>query len=499
MNENELYPPSPSVEVNEVKPGIEISPDLNPNPQPTGSKTKYKIIGGVAALLVILGAVAYGGYAQGYSVKGLSVLSPSKIWEKFYTGESDEKIVNAEFSMEYTDPEALEDPENELGVVLKNIKLNIDGTTYANMTETTNPEFDGNLKFSVSSGNTSFSSGIEFRSLNKKLFYKVGDIPFLSGIAGPGNENVEWIMINIDEAAQEQSSDEAEFFKKIADPAFEEKIRKIWLDNRAIKIKKYVGRDKVNDTKTHHFQAELDREATKKALMESLLSLVELDNESEEITSEDKELIEATLAKILSKIEIKELDVWVGSEDYNLYKIHLVSNAPSFVSIIKLFSEEFGDFSTADANEIARQKKEMEAFIDKIKFNGTFKIDATYSGYGEKRVLTEPQGAYDLLGQAMGKAADAKRLADIRQIASGLELYFNDKGTYPGALTDLAGIYIGEVPSAPTPPGGSCTPEQNQYRYAYYGPNEYRLTFCLGDTTGGLSAGPHELTQAGIQ
>ncbi len=498
MNENELYPPTPSIEVNEVKPGIEISPELNPNPEPSKNRTKYKIIGGLVGLLVILGAVGYGSYSQGYSVKGLSVLSPSKIWDRFYTGESDEKMYNAKFSMEYTDPESYEDPNNDLGIVLKNIKLNIDGDTYADFTDTTSPEFDGNLNFSVSSGNTSFSSGVEFRSLNKKIFYKVGDIPFLSGIAGPENKDVEWVMVDIDKAAADQSSADAELFKKIIDPAFEEKMRQIWLDNRAIKIKKYVGRDKVNDARTLHFKAELDKEATKKALMESLMGLASLD-ENVSWSDDDKELVDAFFAKLLSKIEVKELDVWVGSEDYNLYKMHLVSNAPSFVSIIKLFSEEFGDFSTADVNSIAKQKKEMETFMDKIKFTGTFRLDATYSDYGQKKVISEPQGAFDLLGDALGKAADAKRLADVRQIASALELYYNDKSSYPGSLNDLADLYLGTVPTAPEPPGGTCTSEQNQYRYAYYGPGEYRLTFCLGGTVGGITAGPHELTQAGIQ
>ena len=35
------------------------------------------------------------------------------------------------------------------------------------------------------------------------------------------------------------------------------------------------------------------------------------------------------------------------------------------------------------------------------------------------------------LNSARAKSRDAKRLADVRQIASALELYFNDKSAYP--------------------------------------------------------------------
>ena len=77
------------------------------------------------------------------------------------------------------------------------------------------------------------------------------------------------------------------------------------------------------------------------------------------------------------------------------------------------------------------------------------------------------------LGSARTKARDAKRVSDMRQIATALEMYFSDNDYYPsvasainlgedGALTfsetnafnnDGAGIiYMGSVPKPPTPP-----------------------------------------------
>lgn len=106
------------------------------------------------------------------------------------------------------------------------------------------------------------------------------------------------------------------------------------------------------------------------------------------------------------------------------------------------------------------------------------------------------------LNSARQKSRDAKRLADVRQIASAVELYFNDQSAYPPALASLAPDYLGQIPVAPGPQDGTCTSTQNTYTYsaAAADASTYALTFCLGAVTGGVSpAGVHTLTQGGIQ
>lgn len=124
------------------------------------------------------------------------------------------------------------------------------------------------------------------------------------------------------------------------------------------------------------------------------------------------------------------------------------------------------------------------------------------------------------LNSARQKSRDAKRLADVRQIASALELYYNDMNGYPtgsvsvtagggvfGAANTVVGLtptYIGLAPAAPTPQDGSCasgaTIGANNYWYqTNMTGSVYTLTFCLGAQTGGYSAGTRTLTPAGIQ
>lgn len=112
------------------------------------------------------------------------------------------------------------------------------------------------------------------------------------------------------------------------------------------------------------------------------------------------------------------------------------------------------------------------------------------------------------LNSARAKSRDAKRLADMRQLASALELFFNDSTTgYPAVanLTGTTGLnlvptYIGQWPSAPAPADGSCTTSQNVYGYSVSGTGStYTVAFCLGAPTGGYTGGVLNLTPQGIR
>ena len=138
------------------------------------------------------------------------------------------------------------------------------------------------------------------------------------------------------------------------------------------------------------------------------------------------------------------------------------------------------------------------------------------------------------LNSAREKARDAKRVADIKQIQTALELYFNDNSGYPndegagfnlgsgggsyvclgggsgfqdaGCSDDSTPIYMGLVPSNPVPNGAD-------YVYEAWGPGgpggpgghcgsgscaEYTITFSLEGKTGGLASGAVTASQDGI-
>jgi len=109
------------------------------------------------------------------------------------------------------------------------------------------------------------------------------------------------------------------------------------------------------------------------------------------------------------------------------------------------------------------------------------------------------------LNSARQKSRDAKRVADVKQIQTALELYYNDNNGYPSALAEgeelsaSSIIYMNAVPFAPTPFDGTCTALNNPYAYTMQDSGaSYTIDYCLGANTGGVSAGVNEATPAGI-
>ena len=102
------------------------------------------------------------------------------------------------------------------------------------------------------------------------------------------------------------------------------------------------------------------------------------------------------------------------------------------------------------------------------------------------------------LAAAKQKSRDAKRLADVRQLASAMELYFNDNTSFPATLGPLTPTYIKSLPTYPSPVDTPCIANNSTYSYTGSS-NTYTLLFCISTAIGSLSAGTHTLTQGGFQ
>ncbi len=98
---------------------------------------------------------------------------------------------------------------------------------------------------------------------------------------------------------------------------------------------------------------------------------------------------------------------------------------------------------------------------------------------------------------ARAKARDAKRVADIKQVQTALEMFFNDQDRYPTIAEFEAGsIVVGDktymlnIPVAPTPADGTCDNTTNQFIYTTNSTgNTYSISYCIGSNMGELAAG----------
>lgn len=108
------------------------------------------------------------------------------------------------------------------------------------------------------------------------------------------------------------------------------------------------------------------------------------------------------------------------------------------------------------------------------------------------------------LNNARMKSRDSKRVSDVKQLQTALELYYNDANAYPATLgTSIASngvTYMSAVPTNPAPvTDGDCA-AGSVYTYAAGTNNTtYTLSYCLGGATGGVSSGIHTAYPGGIQ
>ncbi|MFA4942332.1 MAG: FISUMP domain-containing protein [Patescibacteria group bacterium] len=114
------------------------------------------------------------------------------------------------------------------------------------------------------------------------------------------------------------------------------------------------------------------------------------------------------------------------------------------------------------------------------------------------------------LNNARSKSRDAKRVSEIKQILTALELYYNDQNRYPLTAEFISGeeifstssygttTYLAHIPTAPTPADGACSDSENLFTYTSNDGSSYSLTFCLGVNTGTLTAGVNNANPYGI-
>jgi len=103
------------------------------------------------------------------------------------------------------------------------------------------------------------------------------------------------------------------------------------------------------------------------------------------------------------------------------------------------------------------------------------------------------------LSNARAKSRDTKRMSDIKQVQTALELYFNDQNRYPtvtewntGSIYSTSSegttTYMQVIPTAPTNSDGDYCSSDGSYHYASDG-DSYVLSTCLGNNAGSLGTG----------
>ncbi len=111
------------------------------------------------------------------------------------------------------------------------------------------------------------------------------------------------------------------------------------------------------------------------------------------------------------------------------------------------------------------------------------------------------------LQQARSRARDSKRVADMKQVQTSLDLFYNQHNRYPtadewnsGVIGTTGEIFMTEIPKAPAVADGNCSEEENSYVYIPSDDNSsYQISFCIGKEVSNLVAGNLCLTPGGVE
>lgn len=407
------------------------------------NKEKYLAVGGA---IVILLAGGYFAYAKYYN-------TPDKIWESATRKTRDLASGHITLEGSYTDKalETGEDEENSdslfggFGDITVSMKADGDFKTRGE----DDADLDLKSTFGMKLGAFNVSVDVETRKVGDNLFYKIGDNPlaelFGAGVGGNKNKS-EWLKIDL----KRQDETDNPFFN-ISEQQIKQ-LTEAFDQAKIIKPGKLLGSEKIADQNTYHFEAKIDKDEIRRYI-ETLMNVV---NEGfmGTLTESEKTELKDAINRIVDKIEVRKMEVWIGKSDRRIHQFLIETTAPSVIN---------------QSLEVAKEQ-----------------------------------------------SRDAKRIADVRQIMTAAELYFNDCGTYPPgdkvvldgeglagcdgwAATPSGTLYMQATSPAPTPIDGNCTEAQNSYAYTQLdNGNDYSITFCLGAATGGLMAGPNEATPMGL-
>ncbi len=363
-------------------------------------------------------------------------------------------------------------------------------------------EVEQNMYFEADLGDMVFKFDADTIALKEKQYLRMNIVPtFFKFILGTGVKG-KWFEI---ETTEDEEDDFMEFLNDFfggdaeeGKEKFDKLVKNIedYLDkNDLIVIEERLHDEKVNDVKCYHYATKVDKNTTKEIkkmmwdFMKEETFLEELKDDDE---FEDLEDFVEQLDKVISDIDV---ELWVGKKDFYLHKMKFK------------FKLDFSEL-------------EMPEDFDEIKLDITADVNGEFEFYDMNKevIIEEPEDAQSftefieereekMMGGPRKKSRNAKRISDVKQMQTAVELYYNDHDKYPKELIPGESLegedeyetrYMYYIPMNPLPSEGEC---EADFEYSYQVKDEgqsYELKYCVSEDVAGISEGHHTATPAGI-
>lgn len=359
-------------------------------------------------------------------------------------------------------------------------------------------------KISVDLGNMLYSGEIAQKLVDSKQYLMLKSLPSMIEMF-IGSYMDKWI--EIDEVSQLQSFGRigatSDFFmdesqENLAEEQemgmeekIKEKIKKFKEDMSGVNLFIFNSRlndEKVDGFKCYHYQVSLNVDIIDKFkdFIKSILTEAETVMDKEEM-----EKLSNGFNKMKEAVSKKEGEIWIDKKDFYLRKIVFALN----LDVLKMIDNE----EIAKYGEISVEMGINSKMFD---FNQVAGIEAPEDAKSVKEIIEESP----VYRSAQIKAQNARRLADIKQVQTALELYYYDESRYPdevvfdgeSSIRSSSTIYMSLVPKNPEFFDNSICSKDFNYEYTVFDKGaSYEIKYCFDTPTGGISSGEHRATPAG--
>ncbi|MCX6793451.1 MAG: hypothetical protein NTY12_05565 [Candidatus Falkowbacteria bacterium] len=400
---------------------------------------------------------------------------------------------------------------------------------------------------------------LDLRTIGKIIYLKLSQLPDL-GFFDLKPLNDKWMKIDpesLKKVGVDIESENPNNFGLSQDQLTN--IKLAFQKYRIFKVIEKMQSEKIGDLDMYHYKLDVEKDEMKKLFIE-ISEIVSKKKMTDQELIDFNKSFDESFDESIKTGESHDIQIWIGKKDFLPYKIYVGTSfkktekiktsgnlsltlnfknfnqpvkieAPDAKPVEQVFSELFAEFQGLSSNldNEGLVDSDFDGLPDKVEaVYGTDPAKADtdadgFSDYNEIKDGYNPLGAGKLAADAPSlnelmfntknsgsKDRDSKRVADVRQIMSGVELFYNDANRYPLSNEVIPGkplvyketTYMAIVPSNPEPRNdGSCSTD-NDYVYKRIdnkdGSQSYSLDYCLGGTVGDLQPGSHQASPLGI-
>ncbi len=367
-------------------------------------------------------------------------------------------------------------------------------------------DVEGDAKLSVDLGNMVYSGEFSTKTIGSNDFVMLRSLPSIlekamdssmmnkwiktddvSGLEDVGDVGlVPGLMSGAGSSTDEIKKDVEDKKKKVEDIFY-----KLEKELDAMSIFVFVERlpdEKIDGVNCYHYKTFINPDVFDKIKSASVEigGLVDLDEEGSSKFNEK-------ISKLKESLIDNSGEIWFGKKDFYLRQV----DAGMKFDIAKIVgAEEYSKYGEMTLE--IRSKYKLSSFnqVDKI-------VEPE-----DAKTIKEIIESSPALNSARMKSRNARRMADIKQVQTAAELYYNDEGEYPAKIifdgkSSILGsssliYYMSSAPQNPKPNDGDC-PVDFEYQYQVSADGQgYDLKYCLGGSTGGVPAGMRNATPFGV-